>query len=99
MLDTLVKFVFYLITSVYSILFYPFISLIFHLFPDLTNITSTITSFVQTACTYLILCIDLLCIPRGCLVLLFNYYAIKYSIYIIQLTIKLGVKIYNTFKP
>lgn len=99
MLDTLVKFVFFLITSVYSLLFSPFISLIFTLFPDFTNIISHITSFITTACTYLILCIDLLCIPRYCLVLLFNYYAIKYSIYLIQMTIKLGVKIYHTFKP
>lgn len=99
MLDTLVQFVFYLITSVYSLLFSPFISLIFNLFPDLTNIITHITSFITTACTYLIFCIDLLCIPRSALVLLFNYYAIKYSIYIIQNTIKLGVKIYHTFKP
>lgn len=99
MLDVLVTFVFYIITSVYSLLFAPFINLIFALFPSLTEIVTYITSFLNTACTYFLAVTELLLIPRGCLILLFNFYAIKYSIYLIQIVIKLGVKIYHIFKP
>lgn len=99
MLDTLVTFIFYLITSVYSILFAPFISVIFTLFPDLSNIILHITSFIPTIFSYFLTVMELMLIPRGCFILLFDYFAIKYAIYLINVTIKLSVKIYHIFKP
>lgn len=99
MLDTLVTFIFYLITSVYSMLFAPFISVIFNLFPDLTNIITHIIDFVPTLFTYFLTAMELMLIPRACFILLFDYFAIKYAIYLITITIKLSVKIYHIFKP
>lgn len=99
MLDTLVTFVFYLITSVYSILFAPFINIIFSLFPNINDIFVHITDFLGVILTYFSSCLSLLLIPRASVILLFNYFLIKYSIYLIKITIKLGVKIYHIFKP
>lgn len=99
MLDTLVTFIFYLITSVYSLLFAPFINIIFSLFPDLSTIINNITTFIPTMFSYFLTVMELMLIPRGCFILLFDFFAIKYSIYLINITIKLGVKIYNIFKP
>lgn len=99
MLDTLVTFVFYLITSVYSLLFAPFINIIFSLFPAVNTLFNNISAFILYAIKYLATSCYLICLPPSTLLLLFDYFLVKYSIYIIKLTIKLGVKIYHIFKP
>lgn len=99
MLDTLVTFVFYIITSVYNLLFSPFLNLIFSLFPSIGALIGHISSFLDTILTYFSSVLSLMLIPRAALILLFDYFAIKYSVYLVKLTIKLGVKIYNIFKP
>ena len=99
MLDTSVTFVFYLITSVYSILFAPFINIIFSLFPALNDYFIHCVDFLTVAITYFRTCINLMLIPQGALILLFDFWLIKYSIYLVKITIKLGVKIYHIFKP
>lgn len=99
MLETLVTFVFYIITSVYSLLFAPFINIIFSLFPAITTYFDHCLNFLLMCLVYFKTCMNLILLPTGAFILLLDYFSIKYSIYLVKLSIKLGVKIYHIFKP
>lgn len=99
MFNLLFKFIFSLINKVFSILLSPFITAITVLFPDLSNVASSITTFISYGVTYISFARDLLLIPTGALSMLFSYYLIKYSVYLINISIKFIVNVYNTLKP
>ena len=99
MFNLLFKFIFSLINKVFSILLSPFITAITVLFPDLSNVASSITTFISYGVTYIAFSRDLLLIPTGALSMLFSYYLIKYSVYLINISIKFIVNVYNTLKP
>ena len=59
---------------------------------------SYINTFLAYALTYVSLVIDLLLIPRGAIAMLFDYFLVLFSIYLITIVIKFIVTIYNKFK-
>lgn len=99
MLQIIIKAIFYIITQLYDLLFTPFFSLIYALFPDISNLFTYVNNYLDIGLTYFSTAIDLLCIPRAALILLFDYFAIKYSIYLIRITLKFAIKVYNLLKP
>lgn len=99
MLQIIIKAIFFIIAKIYDLVLSPFFSVIFALFPTVATYFSYITTFLNSAFTYFATCLDLLCIPRTALLLLFDYYAIKYSIYLIRISLKFSIKVYNMLKP
>lgn len=98
MLKILLKFFMWILQMFSNILLAPFVSAITALFPSISSAVSNVNTFLDYAFTYIITVRDLLLIPSGAMLLFFDYLLIKYSIYLVRLTIKSGIKIYNTFK-
>lgn len=98
MLRALLKFFMYILQTFVNILFTPFVSLITSLFPEFANIFIYIFTFLDIALQNVVFVKSLFLIPNSAMILLFDYLAIKYSIYLVRSTIRLGVNVYNNFK-
>lgn len=77
----------------------PFLAVIFALFPALQQYFTYITSFLNSAFTYLSTVLQWLLFDPSMFLLLFDYFAIKYSVYITVIAIKFAINIYNKLKP
>ena len=99
MLSVIIKAIFYIITKLMSLIMAPFYIALKALFPSLSTHIYNMISFLTLAFTYFSSALSLLLIPRDALILLFDYFIIKYSIYLVRNGINLFVKLYNNFKP
>ena len=99
MLQVIIKGIFWVITKMFSLLVSPFFSVIYALFPDVATYFTYINSFLLTAFTYFASAIHLMLIPQNAMLLFFDYLLIKYSIYLVRLTIKFSIKVYTLLKP
>lgn len=98
MIEAIIQGIFNLINLMFSTVMSPIISAVTVLFPSVSPLFTHINNFLNYSFTYLSLCIDLLMIPRNALIVLFDYFAITYSIYLIIIAVKFIVNIYNKFK-
>ena len=98
MINAIVNGLFTLIINLFDLLLSPIINAITALFPDVSIIFTHINSFLNYCVTYVSTVIDLFMIPRASLVLLFDYFIVCYSIYLLSISIKFGITIYNKFK-
>lgn len=99
MLEKLFEFVFQLITKVADLLVAPFVIGLTSLFPDLTDAFRALSRFCDMVLTYFSFIWKFLCIPQPAIYALFSYFAIKYSIYLLKISINFVLKIYNLLKP
>lgn len=99
MLNKLIQFVFKIITKIFSIIFTPLFSGITVLFPSVGNFFNYISQFLGIALTYFVSVCRLVLLPQGALLLLFNYFAIKYSIFLVLQGVKFIMFIYEKLKP
>lgn len=74
------------------------ITLITALFPDITNAINQVIDYLTTILQFVPLAMDFLMIPRQAVVFLFDYYIIKYSIYLITRAVKLILAVWNKLK-
>lgn len=98
MINAIIKGIFSLITMIASLVLSPFIAIITALFPDLTNVITNVLLYFTTMLQFVPLCMDFLMIPRQAIVFLFDYYVIKYTIYLTIRAIKCALAIYNKLK-
>lgn len=98
MINAIVNGVFKLIINLFNFIAFPVISAVTVLFPDVSTFFSYISTFLGYALTYVGLIIDLLFIPRTAITFLFDYFSICYSIYLLVITIRFVINIYNKFK-
>lgn len=99
MINAIIKGIFFVINLIFSLIMSPFISLISALFPDLANAITNVTSYFTTIVQFIPLALDFLMIPREAVIFLFDYYLIKYTIYLTIIIIKATMNIYRKFKP
>lgn len=99
MVNAIIKGIFSLITMIASIVLSPIVAVITALFPDLSTALSNVLLYFTTILQFVPLCLDFLMIPREAIVFLFDYYVIKYSIYLSIRAIKCALLIYNKLKP
>lgn len=85
--------------QLFSIILTPIISAITALFPQTANLFQYINTFLDSAFTYANFARLMLYIPSGAMVLLFDYFLIKYSVYLIRIGVKFAVTVYDKFKP
>lgn len=98
MIEALIQGIFNLINLMFSTIFSPVISSITVLFPSVSPLFTHINIFLNYAFTYVSLIIDLLMVPRNALIVLFDYFAVTYSIFLISISVKFIINIYNKFK-
>lgn len=98
MINAIVNGIFKLIINLFNVITSPIIGAVTILFPDVTIFFSHISTFLSYALTYVGLVIDLLFIPRPAITFLFDYFLICYSIYLLVITIRFIINIYNKFK-
>lgn len=104
MLNMLIKAVFTIITKLFSLILQPILSVVLVLFPDLSQIVTTILNFFNNYVffyiTFLVKMLEhLVFLPHWLVVFLFDYYLIKYTIYITVQAIRFGIQVYNKLKP
>lgn len=98
MINSIVKGIFNLITSLFNALLSPVISSITALFPALGSFFTSISSFLSYCFTYVRSILSLLLISDTYIIAFFDYIIICYSIYLVVLAIRFGITIYNKFK-
>lgn len=98
MINAIVNGIFKLIINLFNMVTSPIISAVVLLFPSLGTFFTYIDSFLSFALTYVGLALDLLFIPRGAIVFLFDYFVTCYSIYLLVISIRFTINIYNKFK-
>lgn len=99
MINKLIEGIFYIITKIFDILFTPFFSALFALFPSLSSYLSYILNFLNQALTYVGAFTTMLFFPSNYMTAIFDYFVIKYSIFILSRSIKFIINIYNKLKP
>ena len=99
MLKILVNFVFKIINKLYSIIFTPLFSVVNALFPDVSSYVSTITGFFNYCSTYVLNALDFVLLPRDLVVLLLDYFLIKFSIQVAISSVKFTMFVYEKLKP
>lgn len=98
MIQSILSGIFKLIIKLFNALLSPIVALVTSLFPSVSSFFGYISTFVSQALTYVSTVLDLLFVPRGALVLLFDYFAVCSSIYLAIISIRFIVNIYNKFK-
>lgn len=86
--------------QVLLVLFYLLLFLLLlHYFLTCGTAITNVLSYFTNMLTYVPLCLDFLMIPRQAIIFLFDYYVIKYTIYLTIRAIKCALAIYNKLKP
>lgn len=98
MINALVNGIFKLIISLFNTITSPIISGITVLFPSVGLFFTYIDTFLTYALSYVGLLLDLCFIPRAAIVFLFDYFLTCYSIYLLAISIRFIITIYNKFK-
>lgn len=98
MINALVNGIFKLIISLFNTITSPLIGAVTVLFPSLDIFFGYIVTFLNYALTYVGLILDLLFIPRSAITFLFDYFITCYSIYLLVISIRFVITIYNKFK-
>lgn len=98
MINAIITGLFKLVMMIFNAITTPLFSFIFALFPDLANFFSYISQYITMSITYIGAASGLLLITNTMFISLFDYFVIKYSIYLGLKAYKLFINIYNKFK-
>ena len=99
MLSMLITFVFTIVANLVNTMMKPFIAMILLIFPNTTTELGHVITWFGYAFQYLG------CVYRWFLFtplmfqLLFDYFAVKFAVYIAASAIRSALKLYNTLKP
>lgn len=98
MINAIINGIFKLIINLFNTITSPIILGVTALFPSLGTFFTYINTFLSYALTYVGLVLDLCFIPRPAVVFLFDYFITCYSIYLLVISIRFVINIYNKFK-
>lgn len=99
MLQMLINFIFNIILTIVEVITTPFFNTLFSLFPAVGHYFGYITTFFSTAITYVATILRWFLFSPSMLVLLFDYYVIKYTIHLTIQAVKFTINLYNKLKP
>ncbi|MCI8352643.1 MAG: hypothetical protein HFJ58_03405 [Clostridia bacterium] len=99
MISAIIQGIFNFIIIFFDTLLSPVVNALLALFPDLLVYFTHINTFLDYMLEYVALCRNLLFIPHTAIILLLDYFTIKYTIYLTALAVKFGITIYNKLKP
>ena len=98
MIQAIISGIFKLVMMLFSTITTPIFNFIFQLFPNLSDFFTNINSFLSMSITYVGACSGLLLITPTMFTALFDYFVIKYSIFLGLKAYKLFINVYNKFK-
>lgn len=98
MVNAIVNGIFKLIINLFNAITSPIIGAVTLLFPSVGTFFTYINTFLGYALSYVGLVLDLCFIPRAAVTFLFDYYLTCYSIYLLVVSIRFVINIYNKFK-
>lgn len=98
MINAIINGIFKLIINLFNTITSPIISAVTVLFPSLSTFFYYIENFLIYALRYVGLVLDLCFIPRSAITFLFDYFLTCYSIYLLVISIRFVINIYNKFK-
>lgn len=99
MINKLIEGIFFIINKIFTIIFTPFFTALFALFPDLSTYLSRILTFLNYALRYVGVFTTSLFLPNTLFTAIFTYFEIKFSIFILSRSIKFIINVYNKLKP
>lgn len=99
MVEAILKGFLFLVQTLYDLILSPVLSGITSLFPQVGTFFVYIYNFMTFALYYVVTARELLLIPQSLLVILFDYFLIKYSIHLILLVVRFAINVYNKLKP
>lgn len=99
MVELILKGFLFLVNTLYNLILSPVISGITALFPSVSTYFTYISSFFNYALRYVVTVRELILFPRTLMVVLLDYFLIKYSIHLILIVVRFVINIYNKFKP
>lgn len=99
MINKLIEGIFFIINKIFTIIFTPFFTALFALFPQLSTFLTYITNFLALAVRYIGFISSLIFIPSNYWTMIFDYFVIKYSIFILAQGVKFIINVYNKLKP
>lgn len=98
MIEAIVNGLFNLIAMLGNLITAPLVAGISALIPGLGNVIFNIRLFLSKFIYLIPIILNMAFIPREAVVMLFDFYIVLYSIYLVQITYKLIIKLYNYFK-
>lgn len=91
--------IFFVISSFIEMVISPIISGIIGMFPTLQPAFTNVLTFFSSAFTYLTTILRWFLFTPSMWLMLFDYFAIKYTIWVIGAGIRLSIKLYHYLKP
>lgn len=98
MVNAIIKGFFAIITKIASVVLSPIIAIITALFPSLGTALTNVIAYFTVMLRFIPLALSFMMIPREAIIFLFDYYIIKYTIYISVRAVKSALVIYNKLK-
>lgn len=98
MINAIIKGIFFLITKLFDFLLSPIILVITGLFPNLSDLFNHLSYFLSLCFTYVRSILSLVLINDTMITTLFDYFIILYSIYLVVLSVRFAINVYNKFK-
>lgn len=99
MVEAILKGFLFLVQTLYNMILSPILNGIISLFPGVSTYFTYILNFFQYAMAYVVTVRELILFPRALMVILFDYFLIKYSIHIILIGVRFAINVYNKLKP
>lgn len=99
MLQMLINFIFNIILTIVQAITTPFFSVLFALFPSVAVYFSYISDFLTTGLTYVTTILRWFLFSPSMLILLFDYYVIKYTVHLTIQAVKFTINLYDKLKP
>lgn len=98
MINAIIKGLFSIITKIASVILSPIVAIITGLFPSLGTAITNVLAYFVIMFQFIPLALQFLMIPREAVIFLFDYYVIKYTIYISVRAVKSALVVYNKLK-
>lgn len=98
MIQAIISGIFKLVMMLFTTITTPIFNVIFALFPNLSTYFTYINNFLSLSFTYIGASAGLFLVTTTMFIAIFDYFIIKYSIYLSLKAYKLFVNVYNKFK-
>lgn len=98
MVNALIKGLFKIIMWLFDLIFNPILSVIYSLFPNLSTYFGYLTNFLNMAFTYVRSILSLVFINDAMISAIFDYFIILYSIYLVTVSVRFIINVYNKLK-
>lgn len=99
LLGILLSTVFIIISQIVQSFMAPFISVILGMFPSLSPAVANILNFLDTFTVYVTTILRWFLFTPAMWLMIFDYYFIKFSIWVLASAIRVALKLYNILKP